>query len=135
MSVTICAPPPSTLAGLRVLVVGVPPQFGVRWSALLAANGAHAATARSPFAALNLLARARFDVVVVDLGLPHAGAYDLARALRELGPDVGGDTPALAVLAPGSRYDQAHALAARFAAHIVHDAWPDEMVAAVAWAA
>jgi CheY-like chemotaxis protein len=128
MLAALCAPPPAALAGLRVLVVGQLASFGVRWRALLTANGAYVATASAASAALDLLARARFDLLVTGVELPDAVAHDLVRGMRELAVD----TPALAVVRSGALYDRARARAAGFGAHIADNAWPDEIVAAVA---
>jgi CheY-like chemotaxis protein len=70
--------------------------------------------ASSADAALDVLARESFDVIVSDIGMPGRDGYDLIAELRARG--IG--TPALAVTAFAHSDDRRKALAAGYQAHI-----------------
>ena len=64
--------------------------------------------------------------------MPEEDGYELIRHLRGLGPQNGGDVPALALTAYARKEDHAKALAAGFQMHAVKPIEPAELVAAVA---
>jgi CheY-like chemotaxis protein len=123
---------PAPLAGLRVLVVDDDVDMLWLWRTMLEAHGADVSTAGAAPAARDLLARARFDVLVSDIQMPGESGYDLIRAVRQLPPQGGGATPALAITSFGNLYDRARSLAVGFQAHLAKDARPEELVATIA---
>jgi CheY-like chemotaxis protein len=122
----------SALAGTRVLVVDDNPDMLSLWRAMFGVHGADVSAVTSAHAALSLLSREPFDVLVSDISMPGESGYELIRKVRSLDPKRGGAMPALAVTAFSKVYDAAQSLNAGFQAHLPKDAEPDEIVGIVA---
>jgi signal transduction histidine kinase/CheY-like chemotaxis protein len=58
------------------------------------------------------------DVLVIDIGMPGEDGYSLIRRIRNLSPEVGGQTPAVSLTAHTRAEDRAHALSAGFQEHL-----------------
>jgi DNA-binding response OmpR family regulator len=71
-----------------VLIVEDDPVIGPELAEALAAHGYEAVLARSGAAALEAAARARPDLVLLDLGLPDLDGVSLCRRLRTTVPDT-----------------------------------------------
>ena len=123
------APPP--LFGVRVLLVEDDPDTLELVTLLLKRNGAEVSTADSAESALEVLSRARPDVIVSDIGMPDVDGYELMRRVRALGPEAGGTTPALALTAYASDADRLRAARAGFQQHLAKPVDPDALVAAI----
>jgi PAS domain S-box-containing protein len=125
--------PPAILAGLRVLVVDDDPDTLLMLGKTLERYGALADTRASAAAALELLGREKFDVLVSDIGMPVEDGYTLLRLLRAMEAESGrARLPALALTAYARKEDREAALAAGFEAHVPKPVAPSELVEVVA---
>src|SRR5687768_3755802 len=70
-------------------------------SVALSLNGARVQTARSASDAMEAVQTFRPDVLLSDVGLPGESGISLIRRVRELPPERGGRTPAIALTAFG----------------------------------
>jgi CheY-like chemotaxis protein len=71
-------------------------------------------------------------VLVSDIAMSGRDGYDLIRALRELPPERGGETPAIALTAYAREEDRIRALNAGFQVHLAKPVEPGALTAAVA---
>ena len=77
---------------------------------------------------VSLAGRARFDVALIDIGLPGLDGYEVARRIRALGPA----TPFLIALTGyGQPEDKKRAEDAGFHAHLVKPIDPDRLSALI----
>ncbi len=102
------------LDGLKILVVGDEPGSRLLLRGALTERGAHVAEASSASAGLAELERFRPDVLVSDVAMPGGDGLGLIRAVRKLGADRGGRTPAIALFLDGREADGERAFAAGF---------------------
>ena len=120
------------IAGVRVLVVDDEPDARSLVRRLLGDCGAVVTTAASAREALALIRAERPDVLVSDIGMPNEDGYALIRRVRSLGPDEGGDTPAIALTAYARSEDRMRAVMAGFQHHVVKPVEPAELITMVA---
>ena len=92
--------------------------------------GAVVTTADSARAAIEALPKARPDVLVSDLGMPHEDGFDLIRQLRDNGYDAR-DLPAVALTAFFQKDDAHLALLAGFQVHLPKPVDPHELLFAL----
>ncbi|HET7339850.1 MAG TPA: PAS domain S-box protein [Methylomirabilota bacterium] len=126
------ARPLQSLAGVRVLVVDDQPDERQLFAVVLEEYDASVQTAGSLGEALKTLAGWRPDVLVTDIAMPDQDGYELLRAVRALGPQHGGDVPAVAVTAHARVEDRDRALAAGFQLYVSKPIEPDRLVELVA---
>ncbi|WP_437589670.1 ATP-binding protein [Sorangium sp. So ce1000] len=119
------------LDGLRVLVVDDEPDARELVTMVLREAGAEADETSSASAALEMMRRARPDVLISDIAMPNQDGYALLRELRSRPPDLGGSVPALALTAFARREDVVQARDAGFQLHLAKPVEPVELVAAV----
>ena len=105
------------VAGLRVLVVDDDEDARDMIRRLLEERRSVVATAGTVDEALKLVAERRFDVLVSDIGMPGEDGHTLIRRVRALGPQAGGDIPALALTAYVRPEDRAKAIRAGYQMH------------------
>ena len=120
------------LRGLRLLVVDDEEDARALLEATLMQFGASVTTASSSDEALAAIAREHPDVVLSDIGMPHADGYDLIRRLRARAANAGGTTPAVAVTAYASAADRLSVLAAGYQAHVAKPYDPRQVAGLVA---
>jgi len=118
------------LDGVHVLVVEDDPAMRDLVCELLEQHGARVTPAASVAEAHAALGRWSLDVVVSDIRLPDATAYDLVRRLRA--EERTRAIPAVAVTGYAAEEDEARALAAGFQVHLEKPLDPQRLVAAVA---
>jgi len=123
---------PTSLAGIRVLVVDDEPDARELLAAVLGGAGAQVSTAASTREALAVIERERPDVLVSDIGMPEQDGYDLIEKVRALPADRGGTLPAAALTAYGRGEDRARAIAAGYHLHVPKPVMPEELIAVVA---
>ncbi|GGY60095.1 hybrid sensor histidine kinase/response regulator [Pseudoduganella albidiflava] len=123
------------LGGLRVLIVDDEPDTRELIKRVLSDCNADVVTADSASAALSLLPRWIPDLLLSDIGMPEMDGFELLARVRALGPDAGGNVPAIALTAFARSEDRLRTLAAGFTDHIAKPVEPPELVAAVALAA
>ncbi|MGI8431034.1 MAG: hybrid sensor histidine kinase/response regulator, partial [Chthoniobacterales bacterium] len=88
-----------------------------------------ASSAEEGFAALK---RQKIDVIISDIGMPGMDGYQFIRAVRKLGDDEGGKSPAIALTAFARSEDRQRAMLAGFDMHIAKPVEPAELIAVVA---
>jgi CheY-like chemotaxis protein len=67
-------------------------------------------------------------VIVSDIGMPDIDGYEFARRLRRLSPELGGDTPIVALTAYTSAQDRLRTLEAGYDCHLAKPVDTDELV-------
>lgn len=116
------------LKGIRVLVVDDEPDALEMVRRVLEESEANVDTAPSSDAALELLAKQTFDVIVSDIGMPVRDGYELISEVRTRGVDV----PAIALTAFAHSSDRAKAMAAGFQAHLAKPVDAADLLGAIA---
>ena len=104
--------------GLRVLVVDDRADERELLKTILERHGADVTTAESTREALRAIAARRPEVVISDIAMPGEDGYTLLRQIRALGPEQGGDIPAIAVTAHARAEDRERALATGFQMYV-----------------
>mgnify|MGYP000291884089 CR=1 FL=1 len=121
------------MGGVAVLVVDDEPDFVATYRRLLARHGCRVAEATGRTAALDVLGRCRFELVIADLRLPDGDGLEVVRAAR-----AAANAPAVIVVTGfPSEETRRQALAAGAAAYLTKpfpisqfDALVDRMLAA-----
>ena len=109
----------------RVLVVDDNRDSADSMAILLRAMGHEVEKAYDGPAALELAARQRPEVVLLDIGLPGMDGYEVARALRSA--PGGADLTLIAVTGYGQEEDRVRSLEAGFDRHLVKPVEPKEL--------
>ncbi|RPJ75743.1 MAG: response regulator, partial [Acidobacteria bacterium] len=120
-----------SLSGLRVLLVEDQADARAVLTAALRAYGAEAEAAASAREGLQKVRAWRPHLVLSDIGMPTEDGYAFIRQLRELPPDAGGRTPAVALTAYGRPEDREKALAAGYREHLIKPVTPGVLAAVV----
>ncbi|HEX8354395.1 MAG TPA: response regulator, partial [Pyrinomonadaceae bacterium] len=123
---------PERLEGSKVLVVDDEPDAREMLAAGLGQCGALVTTAASALEALEYMAGARFDVLISDIGMPGEDGYELIRRVRELPPEAGGRTPAVALTAYARTEDRLRAMRAGFEMHVSKPVELTELIVVIA---
>jgi len=108
------APPEGLLVGVRVFVVDDDPDARELVTTMLQGAGAEVRAVASVREALVTMPSLHPDAIVSDIGIPTEDGYALAKRLRELPADQGGQTPAIALTAFAAPRDRKLALDAGF---------------------
>ncbi len=124
-------PQPTSLRGLRVLVVDDEPDALDLIRVVLEQRGAEVSTANSAAAAFDALEAGRPDVLVCDIGMPGEDGYGLIRRVRALGAASGGETPAIALTAYARAEDRLRALRAGYQMHVPKPVDLAELIAVI----
>ncbi|MEH2126063.1 hybrid sensor histidine kinase/response regulator [Nostoc sp.] len=106
------------LNGLQTLLVDDDTDSREFIAFVLQQYGAQVTEADSAHDALNSLGRAKFDLLISDIGMPDMDGYTLIRQIRNQSPEQGGEIPAIALTAYAGEIDRQQALAAGFQHHI-----------------
>jgi CheY-like chemotaxis protein len=128
---------PLRLKGVRALVVDDQADARELLAAVLEQCGVQVTLAASAAEALALLIDAegkeeRPDVLISDIAMPGEDGYTLIHKVRDLGPEHGGNVPAIALTAYTRAEDRRRALAAGFQAHIGKPVDSQELKTAIA---
>ena len=107
----------SLLKNARVVVIDDEADSRDLVVSILAATGANVVSAASVLEGLRAIDEQAPDLVICDIGMPHADGFDLLRQLRMMG-DPHAATPAVALTAYAREQDRQRALAAGFQAHV-----------------
>jgi CheY-like chemotaxis protein/two-component sensor histidine kinase len=123
---------PGALAGVRVLVVDDDPDG--RWliGEALAHVGAVVDTAGTVREAFAMFCERHPDVVISDIGMPDEDGYSLARRIRALPSDQGGDAVTVALTAYARQTDIRASEQAGFNLHLGKPVEPQALIDAVA---
>jgi CheY-like chemotaxis protein len=119
------------LDGQRVLLVDDDADALQMAKDVLSIAGAAVTTAASGPEALAALDRERFDVAVLDIGLPGMNGYELLAAIRSRTSGEHGNIPAAALTAYARAIDRTRSLQAGFQMHLSKPIQPAELAAAV----
>jgi len=122
---------PPRLDGLQVLVVDDEADVREWISTVLTESGAQVIAVGSVGEALGALEQLRPDVLVSDIGMPDEDGYTFIRKVRELGSEMGGRIPAVALTGYAREEDYRQAKAAGFQLHIAKPIKAAELVAVV----
>ncbi len=119
---------PAPLDGVRALVVDDEHDTRELIAFLLDQAGATVTASSCAGEAFAELERARFDVIVSDIGMPDEDGFTFIRRVRRLSVERGGRTPAVALTAYARREDRARALRAGFDTHLAKPIEPAELL-------
>jgi CheY-like chemotaxis protein len=120
------------LRDVRVLAVDDDPDALRLLSDVLKAAGAIVTTATSAKAALEVIASAKPQALVADIGMPNMDGYELIRQIRSSPDAAVRDVPAAALTAFARSEDRTKALQSGFEMHLAKPVDPGELVASVA---
>jgi signal transduction histidine kinase/ActR/RegA family two-component response regulator len=120
------------LSGMRVLLVDDDGDARDFLAAALQAAGAEVLALGDARSAVDLVGRWLPDVIVSDIAMPGLDGYAFIRLVRNLAPEAGGRTPAIALTALARPKDRVRALAAGFQTHLTKPVDPSELVLTVA---
>jgi len=120
------------IGGVRILVVDDDEDAREMVKRLLEERRSIVTTAGSAEEALRVMAGGRFDVLISDLGMPGEDGHGLIRRVRSLGPDAGGDVPAVALTAYARPEDRELAIRSGFQVHMAKPVDPGLLFAMVA---
>jgi PAS domain S-box-containing protein len=123
---------PVDLSGVRVLVVDDQPDARELVARILGECRAEVVVATTPLEALAEVERHRPHVLLSDIGMPDMDGYELLRRVRALGPERGGNVPAIALTAFARSEDRTRALQRGFQVHVSKPVEPAELMATVA---
>ncbi|HUP93248.1 MAG TPA: ATP-binding protein [Solimonas sp.] len=118
--------------GLVFMVVDDDPDARELLARIIEQCGGKVLRTGSAAEALDLLPEARPSALISDIGMPDADGFELIRRVRELSPEQGGATPAIAVTAFARTEDRTRALTCGYQMHIAKPIEPAELLAAVA---
>jgi len=121
-----------SLAGVKVLVVDDEPDARNLVQRLLEDCDAVVSTAASASEAMLMIQAGPPDVVVSDVGMPNEDGYALIRKIRALGPQRGGDIPAVALTAYARSEDRMRSIRAGFQMHLAKPIEPAELITMIA---
>ncbi|MDQ3031651.1 MAG: ATP-binding protein [Myxococcota bacterium] len=116
------------LRGWRILVVDDELDSLEMLSELMMRAGADVRTASSARDALPIVTAWRPDLIVSDLAMPEEDGYDLLARVRDLAPDRGGSTSAIALTAHARLTDRLRVLSSGFQAYLAKPVEPDELI-------
>jgi len=120
------------LNGVKVLCVDNEPDVCDLVTVLLTQGGAQVTTAASVSEALIAFQRLPPDVLIVDIETPDADGYVLLQQIRALGPEQGGQIPAIALTAHVYPGDRIRALSEGFQMYVPKPFDPEELMTLVA---
>jgi CheY-like chemotaxis protein len=122
---------PSSLAGLRVLVVDDDRVALTVLCAILRGAGADVEGAASGAEAVERLGKARFDFLLCDVYMPGMDGFEVMRRVRQLVPLPAGELPAVAITAHPSFENRRDAQRAGFSDLVSKPVEPTALVALV----
>jgi CheY-like chemotaxis protein len=120
------------IRGARLLVVEDDAGTRATLTKVLENAGAEVKDADSGAAAMKVLGRFRFDLLLCDIAMPSEDGYSLLRRIRALGEARGGDVRALALTAFASEEDRVRTREAGFVEHLVKPVDIPQLLAMVA---
>ncbi len=123
---------PSEVKGLRVLVVDDEEDVRELVLSLLDRCEMRVKAVGRASEALEVLVAERPDVLVCDIGMPEEDGYTFIRRVRQLPPESGGRTPAVALTAYSRAEDRMRALLSGYQMHLPKPIQPRELVATLA---
>ena len=120
------------LEGARILMVDDDADTREMMKIMLEQFGANVVTAASAGEALSKFQPGRYDAMLADIGMAEVDGYELIARVRSLGPEKGGDLPAIAITAYAGKEDRLRAITSGFQYHMSKPVEPGELVGAIA---
>jgi signal transduction histidine kinase len=122
------------LSGVSVMIVDDERDARDVLVAILELRGAKVIAAASAAEAVERLTKngSMPDVLVSDIGMPAEDGFELISKVRAMGPERGGEIPAIALTAYARDEDRARVLAAGFQRHVAKPVEPSNLAQAVA---
>ena len=120
------------LDGLRILVAEDDDDARSLIEMILKRCGAEVTSASSAAEALRVVEEMKPDVLISDIAMPEEDGYELMRKVRDLPPERGGLTPAIALTGYAASRDREQALAAGYQAHLAKPIEQSQLVTAIA---
>jgi signal transduction histidine kinase/DNA-binding response OmpR family regulator len=121
-----------SLEGARILMVDDDADTREMMKVMLEQVGADVVTAASASEALSKLQPGRYDAMLADIGMADVDGYELISRVRALGPEKGGDVPAIAITAYAGKEARIRAITLGFQYHLSKPIEPGELVGAIA---
>ncbi len=121
-----------SLKDLRVVVVDDDRSARELTSTILARYGVQVSIASSAREALLAVQQFRPHVLLSDIEMPEEDGYTLISQVRALTPDLGGNTPAVALTAHSRPEERRRTLRAGFQIHLTKPIESDELASAIA---
>jgi CheY-like chemotaxis protein len=121
-----------SLEGLRVLVVDDEPDARALVVEILTRRGALVRSCPSAVEGRAVFEQWTPDVLVSDIGLPEESGYSLIRSIRALGPERGGNVPAIALTGYARLANRIEALSAGYDLHVAKPVEPSDLILMVA---
>ncbi|HEX7843222.1 MAG TPA: CheR family methyltransferase [Kofleriaceae bacterium] len=125
-------PAAATIAGARVLIVEDDPGAREALAQMLGMASAVVRSAGSAADAMTCFEEFRPELLVCDIAMPDEDGYSLLHRIRALGPERGGEVPALALTALASDEDRRRSAEAGFQVHMAKPVDLDRLVSALA---
>jgi PAS domain S-box-containing protein len=119
------------LQGIKVLAVDDEPEALEVVKRVLEERLAQVFTARCAREGMELLQRARPDVLISDIGMPEEDGLQFMRRVRALGRQYGGGTPAIALTAYAGLDDRQRAMICGYQAHVPKPIDPAQLIGTV----
>lgn len=123
--------PSLPLANLQVLVVEDDPDSRELLVFILEPEGAQVTAVASANAAKAALAQQSFDLIISDLHLPQRDGCSLISDIRNLQPDQGSQTPAIALSGSVQEVEREAAFACGFQQFLLKPVDPDGLIDAI----
>jgi PAS domain S-box-containing protein len=120
------------LEGARILMVDDDADTREMMKVMLEQFGANVVTAASASEALSKLQPGQYDAMLADIGMAEVNGYELISRVRALGPEKGGDVPAIAITAYTGNEERLRAITSGFQNHVSKPINPEELADAIA---
>ena len=120
-----------SFTGLKVLYVDDEPDTREMVKRLLEGHGVIVTLADCAAQAIAILRELRPDALVGDVGMPGMDGYEMIRRIRELPPEAGGLTPAIALTAYSHLEDRTRAMLAGYQYHLAKPVEAVELITAL----
>lgn len=121
-----------SLEGARILMVDDDADTREMVQVMLEQFGADVVTAASADEALSKLQPGRYDAILADIGMAEVSGYEFIARVRALGPEKGGDVPAIAITGYARKEERLQAITSGFQNHLSKPIEPGELVGAIA---
>jgi signal transduction histidine kinase/ActR/RegA family two-component response regulator len=119
------------LSGKKVLVIDDEADARELISRILTYCKARVITAATAREGLELLKREKPDVIISDVSMPDQDGYEFISEVRQLSPENGGSTPAVALTAFARADDMAKAISAGYQKHLCKPVDSHELITAI----
>src|ERR1700730_16705772 len=120
--------PPKILCGVTIIVVEDHDYFRSVLMEFLSGHGARVIGCGKVSEALEAVIRERPDLVLSDIALPDGDGFQLMRRLRDMDPEIGGNTATIAMSSLGATISNQCVLAAGFRSFLGKPFTPQQLL-------